>query len=218
MTDFSFITLILISIILLHTHIFGHVLHKKFIKSAIYNLKIYVHIFFSSLDNRSPTVSVKITVIDKKNLIRYLFLFRFSKKYTFKMEGADIKMLRNKISSATKRLNQDYLRLKADPVPYIVAEPLPANWLEWWTSFRLFLIRIFVWSSFLLIFCNVSGIMFYEDLNKALSRVAFITANWRFLEIFLSDHLQYTWLLRTVGLKQTPDCAWVYQVSWCQIL
>ncbi|XP_077301044.1 ubiquitin-conjugating enzyme E2 J2-like isoform X2 [Arctopsyche grandis] len=48
------------------------------------------------------------------------------------MEGADgIRMLRNKISSATRRLNQDYLRLKADPVPYIVAEPLPANWLEW---------------------------------------------------------------------------------------
>jgi len=34
-------------------------------------------------------------------------------------------------SSATKRLNQDYLRLKKDPIPYITAEPLPSNILEW---------------------------------------------------------------------------------------
>lgn len=47
------------------------------------------------------------------------------------MEGSDIKMLGSKNSSATQRLSQDYLRLKTDPVPYIVAEPLPANWLEW---------------------------------------------------------------------------------------
>jgi len=33
--------------------------------------------------------------------------------------------------TATQRLKQDYLRLKRDPVPYITAEPLPANILEW---------------------------------------------------------------------------------------
>jgi len=33
--------------------------------------------------------------------------------------------------SATGRLKQDYLRLKRDPVPYIEAEPLPSNILEW---------------------------------------------------------------------------------------
>ena len=33
--------------------------------------------------------------------------------------------------TATQRLKQDYLRLKKDPVPYIVAEPLSANILEW---------------------------------------------------------------------------------------
>ena len=34
-------------------------------------------------------------------------------------------------SSAVARLKQDYIRLKKDPVPYIVAEPLPSNILEW---------------------------------------------------------------------------------------
>ena len=32
---------------------------------------------------------------------------------------------------AVARLKQDYTRLKKDPVPYIVAEPLPSNLLEW---------------------------------------------------------------------------------------
>lgn len=34
-------------------------------------------------------------------------------------------------NSAAGRLRQDYLRLRKDPVPYITAEPLPANILEW---------------------------------------------------------------------------------------
>ncbi|GAB6019819.1 hypothetical protein CHUAL_001360 [Chamberlinius hualienensis] len=34
-------------------------------------------------------------------------------------------------NSAISRLKQDYLRLKKDPVPYITAEPLPSNLLEW---------------------------------------------------------------------------------------
>jgi len=34
-------------------------------------------------------------------------------------------------SSAVARLRQDYIRIKKDPVPYIVAEPLPSNLLEW---------------------------------------------------------------------------------------
>ena len=34
-------------------------------------------------------------------------------------------------SSAVARLKQDYIRLKKDPVPYMVAEPLPSNLLEW---------------------------------------------------------------------------------------
>ncbi|XP_046397087.1 ubiquitin-conjugating enzyme E2 J2 [Ischnura elegans] len=36
-----------------------------------------------------------------------------------------------KTNSATARLKQDYIRLKRDPVPYVVAEPLPSNILEW---------------------------------------------------------------------------------------
>ncbi len=33
--------------------------------------------------------------------------------------------------SAISRLKQDYMRLKKDPIPYIEAEPLPSNILEW---------------------------------------------------------------------------------------
>lgn len=40
-------------------------------------------------------------------------------------------MSTRKNNSATARLKQDYLRLKKDPVPYITAEPLPNNILEW---------------------------------------------------------------------------------------
>lgn len=40
-------------------------------------------------------------------------------------------MSNRKSNSATARLKQDYLRLKKDPVPYITAEPLPTNILEW---------------------------------------------------------------------------------------
>ncbi|XP_026464100.1 ubiquitin-conjugating enzyme E2 J2-like [Ctenocephalides felis] len=36
-----------------------------------------------------------------------------------------------KANSATLRLKQDYLRLKKDPVPYVTAEPVPNNILEW---------------------------------------------------------------------------------------
>ena len=34
--------------------------------------------------------------------------------------------------TATQRLKQDYMRLRKDPVPYITAEPSPANILEWY--------------------------------------------------------------------------------------
>lgn len=34
-------------------------------------------------------------------------------------------------NNTNSRLKQDYIRLKKDPVPYITAEPLPSNILEW---------------------------------------------------------------------------------------
>lgn len=34
-------------------------------------------------------------------------------------------------NSAMARLKQDYLRLKKDPVPYVLAEPVPSNLMEW---------------------------------------------------------------------------------------
>ncbi|CAM9216731.1 unnamed protein product [Lampetra fluviatilis] len=34
-------------------------------------------------------------------------------------------------TTATQRLKQDYLRIQRDPVPYVSAEPLPSNILEW---------------------------------------------------------------------------------------
>lgn len=39
--------------------------------------------------------------------------------------------MNKKTNSATARLRQDYLRLKRDPVPYVLAEPVPSNILEW---------------------------------------------------------------------------------------
>lgn len=40
-------------------------------------------------------------------------------------------MAKGKVTGATSRLKQDYLRLKNDPVPYVTAEPVPSNILEW---------------------------------------------------------------------------------------
>ncbi|ENN80907.1 ubiquitin-conjugating enzyme E2 J2 [Dendroctonus ponderosae] len=34
-------------------------------------------------------------------------------------------------TGATSRLRQDYLRLKRDPIPYVIAEPLGSDILEW---------------------------------------------------------------------------------------
>jgi len=39
--------------------------------------------------------------------------------------------MNRKGNCATARLKQDYLRLKKDPVPYVLAEPVPSNILEW---------------------------------------------------------------------------------------
>lgn len=36
-----------------------------------------------------------------------------------------------KYSTALARMKQDYMRLKRDPLPYVTAEPLPNNMLEW---------------------------------------------------------------------------------------
>uniref|UniRef100_A0A8C1XAC5 Ubiquitin-conjugating enzyme E2 J2 n=1 Tax=Cyprinus carpio TaxID=7962 RepID=A0A8C1XAC5_CYPCA len=41
--------------------------------------------------------------------------------------GANRKMS----TTATRRLKQDYLRIRKEPVPYICAEPLPSDILEW---------------------------------------------------------------------------------------
>lgn len=45
--------------------------------------------------------------------------------------GKSSKNGRTTTMTAVSRLRQDFLRLKKDPVPYIVAEPLPSNLLEW---------------------------------------------------------------------------------------
>lgn len=45
---------------------------------------------------------------------------------------------RNKPTS-TSRLKQDYLRLKRDPVPYITAEPVPHNILEWFVKIYIYM-------------------------------------------------------------------------------
>ena len=38
-------------------------------------------------------------------------------------------------TTASARLQQDYMRIKKDPVPYVIgAEPLPSNILEWYVE------------------------------------------------------------------------------------
>lgn len=54
-------------------------------------------------------------------------------------------------NSATARLKQDYLRLKKDPVPYVLAEPVPSNILEWYIS----LVCSFIISSVLTLINNL---------------------------------------------------------------
>lgn len=39
--------------------------------------------------------------------------------------------MNGKANSATARLRQDYVRLKKDPIPYVLAEPDPSDILEW---------------------------------------------------------------------------------------
>lgn len=46
-------------------------------------------------------------------------------------QGEIIDKMSRKTGSATARLKQDYMRLKKDPVPYVQAEPIPSNILEW---------------------------------------------------------------------------------------
>ena len=41
-------------------------------------------------------------------------------------------MSKQKSMSATMRLKSDYMRIKRDPIPFIDAEPLPSNILEWY--------------------------------------------------------------------------------------
>lgn len=47
------------------------------------------------------------------------------------ISGLHVVAMSRKPNSATSRLKQDYIRLKRDPVPYVLAEPLPSNILEW---------------------------------------------------------------------------------------
>lgn len=60
-------------------------------------------------------------------------------------------------SSASTRLRQDYLRIKKDPVPYIIgAEPLPSNILEWYVLNRFPFLFLFFHSKKLLKSCFIS--------------------------------------------------------------
>ena len=48
-----------------------------------------------------------------------------------KMTSAASTAAVRKQPTAISRMKQDYMRLKRDPLPYITAEPLPNNILEW---------------------------------------------------------------------------------------
>ncbi|KDR12804.1 Ubiquitin-conjugating enzyme E2 J2 [Zootermopsis nevadensis] len=64
----------------------------------------------------------------------FYYYFYFYISVTVKVnerKGKETKMTTRKTNSATERLKREYLRLKKDPDPYVVAEPLPANIREW---------------------------------------------------------------------------------------
>lgn len=57
--------------------------------------------------------------------------FHVSKTFSLFIESRAYYKMSKHNNSATSRLKQDYLRFKKDPIPYVVAEPLPSNILEW---------------------------------------------------------------------------------------
>lgn len=109
-------------------------------------------------------------------------------------------MSTRKPNSATARLKQDYLRLKKDPVPYVVAEPLPSNILEWYVwhfmakceqqkSEKNWNFDVFI----------VSGIMLSQGQKVHLMKEGCIMGNLCFHENFHSSLLAYTWSLQMEG-------------------
>lgn len=95
-------------------------------------------------------------------------------------------------ATATQRLKQDYLRIKKDPVPYICAEPLPSNILEWYgfNSHKLcFLcslwIKVEIKTLIYEILLFFQGIISYEGQKKHHMKVKF----WRFSFFFSVKHI-----------------------------
>lgn len=64
-------------------------------------------------------------------------------------------MSKKRFGTAIPRLQQDYLNLKKDPVPYIrAAEPNPADMLEW---------HYVIQGTYV---CNVNKLRFHEQIDR----------------------------------------------------
>ena len=62
----------------------------------------------------------------------YTYTYIYITSYILNKNFCDAQMSSKRANTtATARLKQDYMRIKRDPVPYITAEPLPSNILEW---------------------------------------------------------------------------------------
>lgn len=101
-------------------------------------------------------------------------------------------MTTRKTNSATARLKQDYLRLKKDPVPYVVAEPVPANILEWCVPYFVATCARILQRNKVTDVLLVSGIMLSRDQRIHLMKEDCIMGNLCSHESFHSSHLAYT--------------------------
>lgn len=85
------------------------------------------------VDKTTPAINTTKSFIYQVTKLGYIvgIIFTFGK--TLHCLCAQMNNSGNKRAptTATQRLKQDYLRIKKDPVPYICAEPLPSNILEW---------------------------------------------------------------------------------------
>jgi len=98
---------------------------------AIFQTKLHFYLISILVSN---SLNVSNITSAHKVLVQFHILFSH---YSHRLAGNNILMFFGKPEKYFwptlffSRLRQDYMRLKKDPVPYIVAEPLPSNMLEW---------------------------------------------------------------------------------------
>ena len=81
---------------------------------TLYHVLLQYHVAFPNIASRQEPYA------------KYIFQGPVQCRYTMSRKSGQV--------TATQRLKQDYIRLKRDPVPFIVSEPSPGNILEWYVQ------------------------------------------------------------------------------------